>query len=68
MLWKNPLQELAQWERNEYGEEDGDANIGDYGKLNMVSRNRCRNNVHLNEMTVLKAGMIAEKSVPINHL
>ena len=68
ILWKNPLQELAQWERNEYGEEDGDCDIWDYATINIMSANRCRKDLHLNEMTVLKAGMIAEKSIPRNHL
>jgi hypothetical protein len=68
IFWKNPLEKLAQWERNEYGEEDGDGDIRDFRKLNMVSENKCNNDVHLMVMTVLKAGMIAEQSNPRNHL
>jgi hypothetical protein len=39
IFWKNPLEELAQRERNEYSEEDGDGDIGVYEKLNMVTVN-----------------------------
>ena len=53
MFWKNPFEELAQWKGNKYGEEDGDLDIGDCEKLNMVTENRYRNDVHLKEMTVL---------------
>jgi hypothetical protein len=33
ILWKNPLQELAQWERNEYDEKDRDQDKGDYREI-----------------------------------
>lgn len=62
------MQELTKWVRQKHNKNDTDSDKWDYRELSPIGQDIYRNNVHRMVMTVLKAGMITEKSRPRNHL